>query len=266
MKEILKKNRIDSLFGSIHQGILSLYFTAGYPNLDDTATIIKSIENAGADLVEIGIPFSDPIADGPTIQQSNQVALDNGMHLSLLLDQLSNIRAEVQLPLILMGYLNPLLQFGIEKLCTRCREIGIDGFIIPDLPINEYQEQYQSIFESHGLFNIFLISPQTSQERIVRIDQNTRGFIYMVAAASTTGARNTVSEDQMAYFARIKAMKLNNPTLIGFGISNKPGYDLACQYASGVIIGSAFIEVLSKSDNLETDIQGFIDSIKGNKH
>ncbi len=266
MNEILKTNRIDSLFESVQGGILSVYFTAGYPNLDDTLTIIKNLENAGADLVEIGIPFSDPIADGPTIQQSNQVALDNGMHLSLLLDQLSDIRAEIKSPLILMGYLNPLLQFGIKKLCAKCHEIGIDGFIIPDLPIDEYLNQYQSIFESFGLFNIFLISPHTSQERILRIDQNTKGFIYMVAAASTTGVRDTVSEDQIAYFARIQAMKLNNPTLIGFGISNKAGFDQACLYASGVIIGSAFIEILSRSKNLEIDIQQFIDSIKGNKH
>ena len=264
MNEILKTNRIDSLFESVQGGILSVYFTAGYPNLDDTLTIIKNIENAGADLIEIGIPFSDPIADGPTIQQSNQVALDNGMHLSLLLDQLSDIRAEVKLPLILMGYLNPLLQFGIKEFCAKCNEISIDGFIIPDLPIDEYLNQYQSIFESFGLFNIFLISPHTSQERILRIDQNTKGFIYMVAAASTTGVRDTVSEDQIAYFARIQAMKLNNPTLIGFGISNKAGFDQACLYASGVIIGSAFIEILSRSKNLEIDIQQFIDSIKGN--
>jgi len=266
MKEILKENRIDDLFESVQGDILSLYFTAGYPNLDDTVTIIKNIENAGADLIEIGIPFSDPIADGPTIQQSNQTALDNGMHLSLLLDQLSDLRGEVKLPIILMGYLNPLLQFGIDKLCAKCHEIGIDGFIIPDLPIDEYLDQYQSIFETFGLFNIFLISPQTSQERILRIDQTSKGFIYMVAAASTTGARNEVSENQISYFARIQAMKLNNPTLIGFGISNKPGYDLACHYASGAIIGSAFIEVLSNSKNLAIDIRQFIDSIKGNKH
>ena len=263
MPSIQIKNRIEQLFEEKKENILSVYFTAGFPKLEDTAKIVKYLENSGADIIEVGIPFSDPVADGPTIQESNKTALDNGISLKLIFEQLSDIRKEVKIPLILMGYINPVLQYGVETFCKKCVEIGIDGFILPDLPLQEYLDEYKTIFERYGLLNIFLITPQTSDARIRRIDNNSRGFIYMVSLAGTTGAKGDISEDQVNYFKRVKKMNLNNPALIGFGISNKETFDRACAHASGAIIGSAFINVLKNSKNLEKDISGFIKSVKG---
>lgn len=263
MPTIAIKSRIEKLFEEKKDNILSVYFTAGFPNLDDTANIVKQLQSSDADIIEVGIPFSDPVADGPTIQESNKRALDNGISLKLIFDQLAEIRSEVNIPIILMGYINPVLQFGVEDFCKRCEEIGIDGLILPDLPMQEYIDEYQSVFEAHGLLNIFLITPQTSEERIREIDNNSRGFIYMVSLAGTTGAKANISEDQVSYFKRVKAMQLKNPTLIGFGISNHETFDRACKHASGAIIGSAFINVLEKANNLEQDISAFIKSIKG---
>ncbi len=254
-------NRIDQLFKAKRENILSVYFTAGYPALEDTRTIIKSLADNGVDLIEIGIPFSDPVADGPTIQASNQSALDNGMTLSLLFDQLNGIRQEVDIPLILMGYLNPILQFGIEAFCRRANEIGIDGLIIPDLPMQEYLSHYKPTLDDFGLHNVFLISPQTHPERILEIDKHTEGFIYMVSSASITGAKSAITDDQEAYFERIEAMNLKNPTLIGFGISDKYTFLKACRHANGAIIGSAFIKALAKEADLQTNISNFIGSI-----
>ena len=254
-------NRIDQLFESKKERILNVYFTAGYPNLNDTASIVKNLEASGADLVEIGIPFSDPVADGPTIQESNAVALENGMTLKLLFEQLEGIREQVQLPIILMGYINPVLQFGIEEFCQACQKVEVDGLILPDLPMTEYLEHYKPIFDQHGLFNVFLITPQTSEERIREIDDNSGGFIYMVSSASTTGAKSNISVDQTAYFQRVKAMDLNNPTLIGFGISNATTFEKACENASGAIIGSAFIKAISESEGLRDDVESFVKSI-----
>ena len=263
MPVILTKNRIEQLFEEKKENILSVYFTAGFPKLEDTAKIVKYLENSGADIIEVGIPFSDPVADGPTIQESNKTALDNGISLKLIFEQLSDIRKEVKIPLILMGYINPVLQYGVEAFCEKCVEIGVDGFILPDLPLQEYLDEYKTIFERYGLLNIFLITPQTSDARIRRIDNNSRGFIYMVSLAGTTGAKGDISEDQVNYFKRVKKMNLNNPALIGFGISNKLTFNRACAHASGAIIGSAFINVLKNSKNLEKDISGFIKSVKG---
>jgi tryptophan synthase alpha chain len=240
-----------------------VYFTAGFPTLQDTTNIMKLLDGSGADIIEVGIPFSDPVADGPTIQESNKVALDNGISLQLIFDQLATIRKEVTVPIILMGYINPVLQYGIDAFCKKCAEVGADGLILPDLPMQEYINDYKNTFESHGLLNIFLITPQTSEARIREIDGNSRGFIYMVSSASTTGAKTGISQDQERYFERIKAMKLNNPTLIGFGISNNETFNQACAYASGAIIGSAFINLLNTSKNIEQDITGFIKSVKG---
>lgn len=256
-------NRIDQLFQAKQGRVLNVYFTAGYPALNDTATIIEVLEESGADLIEIGVPYSDPIADGPTIQESNGVALANGMSLKLLFSQLKDIRAKVNVPIILMGYINPIMQYGMAAFCAKCEEVGVDGVILPDLPMFEYVEIYKPMFEKHGLFNIFLITPQTSDARISQVDDNSNGFIYMVSSSSTTGAKTDISIDQEAYFARIKTMKLRNPTLIGFGISNAETFDKACKNANGAIIGSAFIKAIAEEGELKAKVSGFVKSVIG---
>lgn len=227
--------------------ILSIYFTAGYPNLNDTVKIIQDLEKNSVDLIEIGLPFSDPLADGPTIQESSTAALKNGMHTAMLFEQLKDIRKTVSIPLILMGYFNPVLQYGVEAFCQKCEEIGIDGLILPDLPLDVYQDEYESIFKKHGLINVFLITPQTSDARIKAIDDASEGFIYMVSSASTTGAKEGFGEEQAAYFERIAAMDLNNPQIVGFGISNADTFQQATKKAKGAIIGSAFIKHLTQN-------------------
>lgn len=222
--------------------LLSIYFSAGFPSIDDTVEIIKNLEKSGVDMIEIGLPFSDPLADGPTIQASSTKALKNGMHTALLFEQLKDIRKEVTIPLILMGYFNPMLQFGVEAFCKKCHEIGIDGFIIPDLPAQVYHEEYKSIFDRYGLINIFLITPQTSNERIRYMDSISEGFIYMVSSASTTGAQNGFGAVQQNYFKRIADLNLKNPQIVGFGISNHETFTQATTHTKGAIIGSAFIK------------------------
>jgi tryptophan synthase alpha chain len=255
-------NRIDKLFKEKKTNILSVYFTAGYPNLDSTTVIIKALENAGADMIEIGMPFSDPMADGPVIQHSNEQALKNGMSLKLLFSQLSGIRKEVKIPLLLMGYLNPVIQFGIANFCAECSSVGIDGVILPDLPPQNFVEEYFSIFDKYDLYNILLISPQSSAERIYTIDKISRGFIYMVSSSSVTGTKNDFSEEQVAYFKRVQNMNLDNPCLIGFGISNRETYNKAGKYARGAIIGSAFVKSLGKDDKVIENIGRFIRKIR----
>jgi len=255
-------NRINELFEKKQNNILSIFFTAGYPGLNDTAKIIKSLQNSEVDMIEIGMPFSDPLADGPVIQQSSQVALKNGMSLKLLLNQLKDIRKEVNIPLILMGYLNPVYQFGIERFCEKATETGVDGLILPDLPMQEYVEDYKTIFEKYKLHNIFLITPQTTEERIRKIDAESKGFIYMVASSSTTGAKSAILTEQEDYFKRIAKMNLTSPKIIGFGISTNETFQKACKYANGAIIGSAFIKLLEKSENPENDIIDFANGIK----
>ena len=227
--------------------LLSIYFTAGYPNLNDTVSIIENLEKSGVDLIEIGLPFSDPLADGPTIQESSTQALKNGMTSELLFDQLKDIRKSVKIPLIIMGYFNPILQFGVENFCEKCSEIGIDGLIIPDLPVDVYHENYQEIFEKYNLINVFLITPQTSEERIRFIDSISNGFIYMVSSASVTGAKSSFGEQQTDYFQRIQKMNLNAPGIIGFGISNRETFETAIDYAKGAIIGSAFVKFIAEN-------------------
>lgn len=255
-------NRIEKLFETKPERVLNVYFTAGYPKLDDTLGIMQSLEKSGADLIEVGIPFSDPVADGPTIQESNGVALANGMTVKLLFEQLAELRKSVSIPVVLMGYINPIVQYGVEAFCQKCQEVGVDGLILPDLPMFEYLETYKPMFDAHGLLNIFLITPQTSEARIREIDNNSKGFIYMVSSASTTGAKTGISTDQEAYFARVKAMGLKNPTLIGFGISNKETFDKACANANGAIIGSAFIKAIAQEGDLASNIKTFIKDIK----
>jgi len=255
-------NKIDKVFKQKKKDLLNVYFTAGYPKLEDTTTILKSLDKNGVDFVEIGMPFSDPIADGETIQASNEIALKNGISIDKLLNQLDTVKGEYTVPVILMGYMNPVLQYGIEEFCKRCQEVGVSGFIIPDLPMHDYIRKYKAVFEEYDLFNIFLISPQTSEHRIRIIDENSNGFIYMVSSASITGAKSGISEEQEKYFNRINNMGLKNPRLIGFGISNHETYKKACSYAEGAIIGSAFIKAISNSENLNSSIKQFISSIK----
>ena len=229
------------------QKLLSIYFTAGYPEIEDTVTIIEKLQNSGVDFIEIGLPFSDPLADGPTIQQSGNAALRNGMTTNKLFSQLENIREKVSIPLIIMGYFNPILQYGVEKFCKKCKERGIDGLIIPDLPVEEYQTHYKDIFQENDLLPIFLITPQTSDERIRFIDSVSNGFIYMVSSASVTGSTaDEFGEEQMEYFIRIAEMDLNTPTVVGFGINSPATFKQATQYSTGAIIGSALIKFLSQ--------------------
>jgi tryptophan synthase alpha chain len=254
-------NRITDLFQTKKSKILSVYYTAGFPKLNDTVAIAVELAKSGADIIEIGIPFSDPVADGPTIQQSNKVALENRMNLKLLLQQVRELRPKVNVPIILMGYLNPIMQFGIPKFLSECKSIGVDGVIIPDLPLFEYEREYALLFEEANLCNTFLISPTTSEDRIRRIDAISNGFIYAVSASSTTGARKEFTDDQLDYFQRIKKMNLTNPILLGFGISDNKTFSAAAEFGAGAIVGSAFISLLKESDNFERDIANFVKSI-----
>ena len=240
--------------------LLSMYFTAGYPQLNDTVAIIENLEKAGVDMIEIGLPFSDPLADGSTIQASSTKALKNGMTTETLFSQIESIRETVSIPLIIMGYFNPILQYGVEAFCKKCQDIGIDGMIIPDLPVDVYHDEYQAIFEKYGLINIFLITPQTREKRIRFIDSVSNGFIYMVSSTSTTGAQSGFGIEQTNYFKRIAKMNLKNPQIVGFGISNNDTFSQATEYAKGAIIGSAFIKHLNNQG--VKNINSFIHSIR----
>ena len=251
-------NRINSLFtDSGDKRILSIYYTAGYPTLDSTLDIAEALEDAGADFLEIGFPYSDPVADGPVIQHSSETALRNGMTLRVLFEQLKDLRERISIPVLLMGYVNPVLQYGVESFCKSCREIGIDGVIVPDLPMYEYEELYQPIFEANELSNIFLVTPQTSEARIRKIDDLTTGFIYLLSSSATTGRSLSVSESTESYFSRIKDMKLKNPVVIGFGISDQGTFKRATDYADGAIVGSAFVRLLGEA-NYRAKIPEFI--------
>ncbi|HET8735128.1 MAG TPA: tryptophan synthase subunit alpha [Pricia sp.] len=252
-------NRINQKL-SEDKKILSIYFTAGYPNLNNTVKIIGDLEKNGVDMIEIGLPFSDPLADGPTIQESSTAALKNGMTTEVLFKQLKDIRQTVKIPLIIMGYFNPLLQYGVKAFCKKCQEIGIDGLIIPDLPVDVYQEEYQKTFEHYGLINVFLITPQTSKERILFIDRVSKGFIYMVSSASITGSSKGFGEVQLKYFQRIAAMRLSNPQIVGFGIKDAQTFQTATTNAQGAIIGSAFIQHLTEKG--VDSVGDFISSIR----
>jgi tryptophan synthase alpha chain len=258
-------NRIDELFSRKQKDILNIYFTAGYPNLDDTARVIHSLVDNGVDLIEIGMPYSDPLADGPTIQQSGQKAIANGMSLPLLFQQITEARQTTAVPLVLMGYFNQVMQYGEEAFFDHCVEVGIDGLILPDLPIYEFETFYQQMLEERGLKISFLITPQTSEARIRKIDDLSTGFVYMVSDASITGSKTGISEHQVAYFERINAMKLNANRLIGFGISDHSSFSTACQYANGAIIGSAYIRALSNGEDIESSTRHFIQRIKFDK-
>ena len=240
--------------------LLSIYFTAGYPALEDTVSIIQDLEKNGVDMIEIGLPFSDPLADGPTIQESSTAALKNGMTTVKLFEQLKDIRNTVSIPLIVMGYFNPMLQYGVEAFCKKCHEIGVDGLIMPDLPLDVYKNEYEDIFKKYGLINVFLITPQTSNERIREIDEASDGFIYMVSSASVTGSKSGFGNEQEAYFERIAAMNLKNPQIVGFGIKDAETFQQATKSTKGAIIGSAFIKHLTA--NGVGTISSFTDNIR----
>jgi tryptophan synthase alpha chain len=255
-------NRITKLFNSGKKDILSVYFTAGYPSLNDTFRTITELEKRGVDLIEIGIPFSDPIADGPVIQKSGSKALANGMTLKLLFEQLKEIREYANVPLVMMGYINPILRMGIDSFLENASAIGIDGVIIPDLPPEEYIEKYKSKFEKAGIFNNFLITPQSPFERLKQIDDWSTGFLYMVSSASTTGGRDSFDERQLDYFRRISELNLKTPRLIGFGVSNRTTFEQACGFANGAIIGSAFIDALGENGSLAQKVSSFVETIR----
>ena len=254
-------NRITNLFKEKKNNILSIYFTAGYPSLNDSIEIIKTLNECNVDLIEIGMPFSDPIADGPIIQNSSNIAIDNGMNLNVLFDQLADIRKITEIPIILMGYVNPVYQFGYDKFIKKILDCHLDGLILPDLPFDDYKIQFKPIFDKKNLSFISLITPNTSEDRIKQIDNNSNGFIYMVSSSSITGKKSSFNKNQIQYFNRINSLSLKNPKIIGFGISDKESFEQACKYSNGAIIGSNFIKSLDKND-LSKSIRKYIRLIK----
>lgn len=251
------QNRIDKLFENKKEDILSVFFTAGFPRLNDTLPVLEALEQSEADMVEIGIPFSDPLADGPVIQQSSLIALENGMNLNLLFQQLKNLRVSIQKPILLMGYLNSVMQYGIERFYTKCSEVGIDGVILPDLPLEEFKLYHQKITKALNIKVIFLISPDTKPERVKQLDEASGGFLYLLSSNSTTGGAKGVSKQ-----LSVKNLNEKNPVLIGFGIKGQKEFSEACEIANGAIIGSAFIELLSKSNNFKNDVGQFTSAVK----
>ncbi len=251
---------IKNIFQTKNSHLLSIYFTAGFPNLEDTKSVIQELEKAGVDFIEVGLPYSDPLADGPTIQNSSQKALQNGINLDIVFEQLLTIKETNKTPLVLMGYLNQMLKYGEHKFCEKVVACGIDTLILPDLPMVEYENHYKELFEKYGINNVFLITPQTTEERIRKIDSYTKSFIYMVASSSITGAKGEISQQQIDYFQRIKSYNLKSNLVIGFGISDNATFSKACEFANGAIIGSAFINFLEQ--NPIDKISEFIKSIK----
>lgn len=256
-------NKLQYKFREKKNGLLTVYFTAGYPELEDTAVILKELDAAGVDIIEIGIPFSDPVADGPIIQDSSIKALKNGMCVKKLFEQLHSIKDEISAPILLMGYINPMYRFGVENFMRECEACGVSGLIFPDIPMSEYVEKLKFLYDKHNLSNVFLITPQTDNERILEYDRACNGFIYMVSSASTTGNNKIVdSHEQEQYFNRVKGLNLNNPVQIGFNIKDKASFDRACSFANGAIIGSAFIKKLGEQGSLKSKIGDFVHAIR----
>jgi tryptophan synthase alpha chain len=256
-------NRIEKMFDNKKQNILSVYFTAGFPSLHDTVSIMKSLQDAGVDMIELGIPYSDPLADGPVIQASSTIALANGMTIRRLFDQIKDFRKEIRLPVLLMGYMNPILQYGFENFCRDAENTGVDGIILPDLPIYEFEKEFGSIIKKYNLDFVFLVTPETEELRVRKLDENSSGFLYAVSSSSTTG-KSAALDEQEKYFRKLSSMKLKNPVLIGFGIRDKSGFTKACSYANGAIIGTAFIKILENTSGADIPdrINDFINSIK----
>ena len=253
-------SRIQKLFKDKKQGILNVYCTAGYPKLDSTVEVMKALQENGVDLIELGMPYSDPLADGPVIQASSARALQNGMTISILFDQLRDFRNEIRVPVVLMGYLNPLIQYGFEKFCARAAAIGIDGLIIPDIPMFEYEREYKKTVEDHGLDFIFLVTPETGEERIRKLDQLSKGFLYAVSSSSITGSEKDFS-GASAYLEKLREMNLNNPVLVGFGIKDAASYNWACRYSNGAIIGSAYIKAIGGEGGLGEKTKAFLGAL-----
>ena len=256
-------NRLNKLFATKKENILSIYYTAGYPEIGATLKIAQALEKAGADFLEIGFPYSDPVADGPTIQHSSQVAIENGMTLQVLFQQLKDLRPQVSIPVLLMGYVNPMLQYGVANFCRDAAEAGVDGIIVPDLPLYEYEELYKDEFIKNGLSNIFLVTPHTSEERIRKIDELSTGFIYLLSSSATTGKDLNQSDEIGKYYERVKAMNLKNPLIIGFGISDKASFERANKYVDGAIMGTAFVKTIGNKEDYLSHIPEFIGKIKG---
>lgn len=240
--------------------ILNVYCTAGFPHFEDTLRVMKALQDNGTDMIELGMPYSDPLADGPVIQQSSAVALQNGMTIKKLFEQLKDFRKEVSLAVLLMGYMNPILQYGFEKFCADAATVGIDGLILPDLPEYEYETEYGAIMKKYGLDFVFLVTPETSEERIKKLDGLSSGFLYAVSSSSTTG-RDKNMADVRSYLQRIENLKLKNPVLVGFGIKDKQTFEVACEQSNGAIIGTAFIKALENDNNVERATEKFLSEI-----
>jgi tryptophan synthase alpha chain len=254
-------NKLEKVFSEKKNNLLNVYFTAGFPQKDSTSKVLLALQKDGVDMIEVGMPYSDPIADGEVIQKSNMQALHNGMTIELLFSQLVSVQKEISVPLILMGYLNPVMQYGIEKFCKDAADAGVSGIILPDLPMHEYENIYKKYFTKNNLSFIFLVTPQTSVERIKKADDQSSGFLYAVSSSSTTG-NNNVNEDKEAYFKRISTLKLKNPLMIGFGINDHKTYQTACKYAAGAIIGSAYIKALAADKDINKATTAFVKSIR----
>lgn len=250
------------MFEKKKRDVLSVYFTAGFPERGSTMEILSALEESGVDMVELGMPFSDPLADGPVIQNSSEVAIRNGMNLDLLFEQTADMRKKISLPVVLMGYLNPVLQYGAERFLRRASESGFDALILPDLPLREYESEYKKLFQKYSLTNVFLVTPQTAAERVRKIDAVSDGFIYLVSSASTTGAKERFGEEQQKYFQRIASYGLKNPLLAGFGISDRETFTQACAHTSGAIVGSAFIRALAQSGDIKSKVNNFVNSLR----
>jgi tryptophan synthase alpha chain len=253
-------NRIDELFTRKQHNILNVYCTAGYPKVDSTLEIMQSLQANGADLIELGMPYSDPLADGPVIQESSMRAIENGMTINALFEQLKDMRSTVTVPVILMGYMNPVLQYGFEKFCASAAEVGIDGLILPDLPMYEFETEYGEIIKKHSLDLIFLVTPETKEDRLKQIDSLSSGFIYAVSSSSTTGSNKDIN-DQQSYFQKLQSMQLKNPILVGFGIKDKQTFEAACKYTNGAIIGTAYIKALSNGKDVKAATKEFLSSV-----
>lgn len=259
------KNRLTELFKQKKDNILNIYFTAGFPEFNSTRENLLALQEGGADMVEIGMPYSDPVADGPTIQESNMKAIDNGMTISKLFEQLEGMRDEIHLPILLMGYINPVMQYGVEKFCQKAAEVGVDGLILPDLPVIEYNELYKATFEQYNLSNIFMVTPQTPEARMKVIDESSNGFIYAVSTSSTTGNADvkTDTQKQTAYFERLRDGHFKNPVLIGFNIKDHETFSRACAYTNGAIVGTAYIKNLAKGGDVHASTKAFVSALRG---
>jgi tryptophan synthase alpha chain len=253
-------NRLNELFQRKQNNILNVYCTAGYPQLDSTLAVMKALQDSGADIIELGMPYSDPLADGPVIQHSSSIALANGMTIEKLFGQLQDFRKQIYVPVILMGYMNPVLQYGFEKFCQHAAALPVDCLILPDLPEHEFESEYGPIMQRYGLDFVFLVTPETAEERIKKLDQLSTGFLYAVSSSSTTGSDKNMT-DVSAYLKRLKSYKLKNPVLVGFGIKDKQTFEAACQHANGAIIGTAFIKALENTADISETTTSFIKNI-----